>query len=909
MANGQKRIIFHIDVNSAFLSWTAVKRLQENPDSVDLRTVPSAVGGDVETRHGIITAKSIPAKKYHIETGEPVVQALRKCPGLILVPSDFQTYRKYSRAFISVLHEYSPLVEQASIDEAYLDVTDAAARFQDRDTPFPLCAADEIRQRIRDELGFTVNVGISENKLLAKTASDFVKPDRTHTLWPEELPEKFWPLPIEKLFGCGAATAARLRNIGVKTIGEAAHTELAVLQAVLGEKSGQYIHDSANGLGSTAVHAEESEAKGYSNERTTATDITPENYDAEMPPLLSFLADSVASRLQRDGVYASTIGVMVKTDSFRRHSRQRTLKTSTNSADEILRAASSLMQELLQGDAGLFAKGDRIRLAGVSAVKLDRGQYRQMSLADYMSGTKQDPPEEPKPSAGGGSPIAAPSERTFIAIDLKSFYASVECVERHLNPLDTNLVVADASRTDKTICLAVSPSLKSCGIPGRARLFEVNRRVREVNEERKMRAPGKRFTGKSSSASALAGDPSLELGFETAVPRMALYMEYSTRIYEIYLRYIAPEDIHVYSIDEVLMDVTHYLRTYRMSARELAVRMIGDILRETGITAAAGIGTNLYLCKIAMDIEAKHVEPDENGVRIAELDEMSYRRKLWDHRPLTDFWRVGRGYAKKLERHGIYTMGDIALTSVQNEELLYRLFGVSAELLIDHAWGWEPCTMESIRNYRPENNSFSSGQVLQCPYDFQRARVVAAEMADAAAMDLVEKDMVTDQVVLTVAYDQESLTRPEIRQKYNGTVKTDYYGRKVPEHAHGSRNLPGPTSSSRQISDAVLEIYDSTVNPDLLVRYITVVVNHVTRREEAAALKPACEQLELFADDAAEEGAEEQKKADEEKERRLQEAVLSIRKKFGKNMIVKGLSYQDGATGRERNEQIGGHKS
>ena len=406
----RKAYIFHIDVNSAFLSWSAVKRLQENPEALDLRTVPSAVGGDVESRHGIITAKSIPEKKYHVETGEPVVKALQKCPNLILIPSDFQTYRKYSKAFMRILRSYTPLVEQASIDEAYLDMTGTEALFREQageERPFPLCAADEIRRRIREELGFTVNVGISENKLLAKTASDFAKPDRTHTLWPEEIPEKYWTLPIGKLFGCGAATAARLRNIGVKTIGDAAHTEQAVLQSILGEKGGRYIWRSANGRGSAAVHPDESEAKGYSNERTTAMDITPDNYDAEMPPLLSFLAESVAARLRRDSVYASTIGVMVKTDSFQRHSRQRTLGASTNSTEEIFRVASVLMEELLAGPDGLFGKGDRIRLAGVSAVKLDRGQYRQLSLEDFLSGnengvqSRKEPAEGQSAEAGG----------------------------------------------------------------------------------------------------------------------------------------------------------------------------------------------------------------------------------------------------------------------------------------------------------------------------------------------------------------------------------------------------------------------------------------------------------------------------------------------------------------------------
>ena len=414
--------IFHVVVNSAFLSWSAVKRLQEDPEAVDLRTVPSAVGGDVETRHGIITAKSIPAKRFHIETGEPVVKALQKCPDLILIPSDFQTYRKYSKAFMAILREYTPLVEQASIDEAYLDITGKVSLFPepaDGSRPFPLCAADEIRRRIREELGFTVNVGISENKLLAKTASDFTKPDRTHTLWPEEIPEKFWPMPIEKLYGCGGATAARLRNIGVRTIGDAAHTDLSVLQSILGEKGGSYIYRSANGRGSAAVHPDESEAKGYSNERTTAEDITPDNYDKEMPPLLAFLAESVASRLQRDGVYASTIGVMVKTDSFARHSRQTTLRTSTNSTGEILRVASDLMQELLQGRNGLFARGDRIRLAGVSAVKLDRGQYRQLSLEDFLNGAAEYSAE--KSDMADTEPSAETEIESAAEIEVESF--------------------------------------------------------------------------------------------------------------------------------------------------------------------------------------------------------------------------------------------------------------------------------------------------------------------------------------------------------------------------------------------------------------------------------------------------------------------------------------------------------
>lgn len=501
------------------------------------------------------------------------------------------------------------------------------------------------------------------------------------------------------------------------------------------------------------------------------------------------------------------------------------------------------------------------------------------------------------------------NHRTFCCIDLKSFYASCECIERNLDPLTTNLVVADPSRTEKTICLAVSPSLKSFGIPGRARLFEVVQRVKEVNMERKRRAPGGEFTGVSSSFPALQRDPGLQLGYETAVPRMSLYMQYSTRIYGIYLKYIAPEDIHVYSIDEVMIDFTDYLHTYRMNAHELAVTMIRDVLKETGITATAGIGTNLYLAKIAMDIEAKHVEPDQDGVRIAYLDEMSYRQKLWSHKPLTDFWRVGRGYAKKLEKHSLCTMGDIARASLTNEDLLYHLFGVNAELLIDHAWGWEPCTIGQIKAYVPENNSFSSGQVLQYPYDFQKARIVTHEMADAAALDLVDKEMVTDQIVLTVNYDTESLADPEIRKKYRGKVTTDYYGRKVPGHAHGTANFGRPTSSSRKISEAALEIYDRTVDPDLLVRRITVAVNHVKYRKDIAGEPPAFEQLDLFTDYAAMEKRRDEEEKEEEKERRLQEAMLKIQKRYGKNMILKGLNFQEGATGRERNKQIGGHKS
>ena len=499
-------------------------------------------------------------------------------------------------------------------------------------------------------------------------------------------------------------------------------------------------------------------------------------------------------------------------------------------------------------------------------------------------------------------------DRTYIAIDLKSFYASVECRELGRDPLTTNLVVADQSRTDKTICLAVSPSLKAYGISGRARLFEVVSAVKKINRDRLRRAPGNTFTGKSDSAPELAADPSLELDYIVAVPRMGWYMDYSTRIYNIYLKYIAPEDIHVYSIDEVLIDATGYLNTYRVSARQLAMRMIRDVLAETGITATAGIGSNLYLAKIAMDIGAKHVEPDKDGVRIAELNEMSYRRQLWTHRPLTDFWRIGRGYARKLEEHGIMTMGDVARCSLENEDLLYKLFGVNAELLIDHAWGWEPCTMDLVKSYEPENNSFSSGQVLMSPYDCEKARVVVHEMADAAALDLVAKGLVTDQIVLTVGYDRVNIDDPDRRKKYKGPIKNDWYGRPVPHHAHGTANLPGPTSSGKVICDAVLSLYDRIIDPDLLIRRINISVNHVLREDSKKASEPVYEQLDLFTDYTALREKKKKEKEESEKERKLQEAMLAIKGKFGKNAILKGTNFKEGATGRDRNRQVGGHK-
>lgn len=506
-------------------------------------------------------------------------------------------------------------------------------------------------------------------------------------------------------------------------------------------------------------------------------------------------------------------------------------------------------------------------------------------------------------------------QRFYIAIDLKSFYASVECRERGLDPMDTNLVVADASRTEKTICLAVSPSLKQYGIPGRARLFEVIQKVREANYERLKRAEGHRFSGESSFSSQLQENPDLAISYITAPPRMALYMEYSTRIYEVYLKYLAPEDIHSYSIDEIMCDVTDYLGAWRMTPRQLASKMIRDVYETTGITAAAGIGTNLYLCKVAMDIVAKHVPADDDGVRIAELDEISYRKLLWTHWPLTDFWRVGRGYAKKLEEHGLYTMGDIARCSLgketdyYNEDLLYHIFGVNAELLIDHAWGWEPCTMADVKSYKPEVNSIVSGQVLPCPYDCEKTGLVVREMADMLALDLVGKRMVTDQLVLTVGYDIENLTNPERRRQYKGEVTIDRYGRRIPKHAHGTINLEVPTSSSKKITEAALNLYKRIINPMLLTRRISLTANRVISEEEAVKPEDAYEQLDLFTDYAAREQKQKEEKEMLERERKMQEAVLSIKQRFGKNAILKGMNLEEGATAKDRNGKIGGHNA
>ncbi len=490
------------------------------------------------------------------------------------------------------------------------------------------------------------------------------------------------------------------------------------------------------------------------------------------------------------------------------------------------------------------------------------------------------------------------AEKLYIAIDLKSFYASVECVERGLDPLDTFLVVADPTRTEKTICLAVSPALKSYGIPGRARLFEVVQKVKQANAMRISASPNRRLEGNSIFFSELKSHPEFGIEYVVAPPQMAKYMEVSSKIYSIYLRYIAPEDIHVYSIDEVFIDVTGYLRTYKMTARQLAETIIHDVLRETGITATAGIGTNLYLCKIAMDIVAKHKQADSHGVRIAELDEMSYRQSLWSHRPLTDFWRVGKGYSSKLERYGMYTMGDVAQMSLTNEELLYRLFGVNAELLIDHAWGWEPCEIKDIKSYKPMSTSLSVGQVLKEPYSPQLARIVVHEMAEGLALDLVEKRLVTDQMVLTVGYDIANIQTGN----YSGELHSDVYGRVLPKSAHGTENIGRFTSSGKEIVQAVLRLYDRIVDKNLLVRRMYVVANHTSHESVA---KEQNRQLDLFTDYSK---IAEQDNQDE-KEHTIQQTVIRLKHRFGKNAVIKGMNLQKGATAIERNGQIGGHRA
>lgn len=503
-------------------------------------------------------------------------------------------------------------------------------------------------------------------------------------------------------------------------------------------------------------------------------------------------------------------------------------------------------------------------------------------------------------------------EKQYAAIDLKSFYASVECCERELDPLGTHLVVADASRTEKTICLAVSPSLKALGIPGRPRLFEVVQKIRELNALRREKAPGRRFTGKSCDAAELAQHPELEIDYIVATPQMAHYMAFSAKIYESYLKYIAPEDIHVYSIDEVFVDLTPYLRVAGLTARQFVTRMMRDVFNTTGITATCGIGPNLYLCKVAMDIVAKKADADETGMRIAQLDVESYRRLLWEHKPITDFWRVGPGYARRLKKVGIETMGEIARCSLggqndfYNEDLLYKLFGVNAELLIDHAWGIEPATISAIKAYKPQTNSICSGQVLHCPYSFEKAKLVIREMADLLALDLVEKGLVCHQLVLTVGYDMENLLDPVRRSRYVGAVTTDHYGREIPKHAHGSHSFSRPNSSTRLFLEAVNQLCDRILDPELLVRRINITAANVVA--EGALPKEECVQLDLFAEADAERREQQQAEA-LQRERRRQQAVLRIKHKYGKNAILKGMNLEDGATAKDRNSQVGGHKA
>ena len=497
-------------------------------------------------------------------------------------------------------------------------------------------------------------------------------------------------------------------------------------------------------------------------------------------------------------------------------------------------------------------------------------------------------------------------EKIYMCIDLKSFYASVECKERGLNPLTTNLVVADKSRTEKTICLAVTPSLKSYGIPGRARLFEVIQKVKDINFERRIYAPNHKFSKKSYNDIELKKCPWLELDFIIAEPRMAYYMKYSSDIYNIYLKYLAPEDIYVYSVDEVFCDITNYLKSYKMTSKELATTIIQDILNTTGITATAGIGTNLYLAKVAMDVGAKHVKPNSQGVRIAELDEMSYRKLLWSHRPITDFWRVGKGYSKRLEANNMYTMGDVARCSIEHEDLLYKLFGINAELLIDHAWGIEPCTLEDIRNYKPSTNSLSLGQVLHCPYDYNKTKLIVKEMTDLLVLDLVEKRLVTNQIVLTIGYDIDNLKESKKNQNYNGEITVDRYGRKVPKHAHGTINLVESTSSTKIILEKTMELFERIIDKNLLTRRINVVANNV-QSEDKVSNNNSFEQLNLFTEFNQNLNEEHQKEI--EKERNLQHAIIDIKKKYGKNAILKGMNFEEGGTTISRNSQIGGHRA
>lgn len=497
------------------------------------------------------------------------------------------------------------------------------------------------------------------------------------------------------------------------------------------------------------------------------------------------------------------------------------------------------------------------------------------------------------------------TNRTYLCIDLKSFYASVECREQGFDPMRTNLIVADTSRTEKTICLAVSPSLKAYGIPGRPRLFEVIHMVGEINRKRLIDAPEHKFTGKSTDFIELRDNPSLKLDYIISPPKMAYYMQYSTNIYNIYLKYVAPEDIHVYSIDEVFMDITEYLPTYSMTAHDFAMMVIEDVLKTTGITATVGIGTNMYLAKVAMDIMAKRMKADKDGVRIAYLDEYSYRKELWTHEPLTDFWRVGKGYASKLEANGFHTMGDIAQASLLDygEDKLYKLFGVNAELLIDHAWGWEPCTIADIRRYQPENKSIGTGQVLHCPYDCEKTRLIIREMLELLSLDLVEKRVVTDQIVLTVGYDIENIKG----NRYKGEVVTDRYGRKIPKHAHGTANIGMYTSSAMIMIKKTMELYDRIINSDLLVRRVNISANHV--KPEEMIVNNKFEQMNLLTDYDKLDRDREKEQESLKKERAIQEATIELRNRFGKNAILKGMNLQEGATTKDRNRQIGGHKA
>ena len=489
-------------------------------------------------------------------------------------------------------------------------------------------------------------------------------------------------------------------------------------------------------------------------------------------------------------------------------------------------------------------------------------------------------------------------DKIYIAIDLKSFYASVECQERGLDPLTTNLVVADSSRTEKTICLAVSPSLKQYGIPGRARLYEVVQKVKEINEERKFNAPNHTFTCTSYDDIALKKNSDLELSYIVAPPRMKYYMQYSTKIINIYLKWFSMEDIYIYSIDEVFIDVTHYLQTYKCTPRELATKVIQNVLKDTGITATAGIGTNMYLAKIAMDIVSKHVEADKYGVRIAGLDEMAYRKFLWNHRPLTDFWRVGKGISRKLEKNGMYTMGDIARQSVKDDEKLFKLFGINAELLIDHSWGYEPCTIESVKSYRPVSNSLTSGQVLKEPYNYEKTRLIIKEMAELLSLDLVKKNLITNKLVLEIGYDVSNL-----KNNYEGEIKLDYYGRKVPKHAHGTINIDHKTASTKIITDKFIELYDRIINKNLFTRRISLTVCDIVNEDAYKDIEPF-EQINMFIDYNSILKQKEKEKA----EKSLQKAVLNIKSKYGKNAILKGMNFVEGGTTIERNGQIGGHK-